>query len=365
MIEAIRREVPAYARPLEGAFGTAVRAGVEHALSHFTAMIRAPKEEPARGSDVYVGLGRGEARAGRSLEALLAAYRVGARVAWRQMAELGLESRLEPQALVRLAEAIFAYIDGLSAQSAEGYAREQAERAGEAGRRRELVIRLLIQSPPSDPAALSAAVEAAECKLAEEAAIVVWSEDAGRRLVARLPVGTIAERVDGLMCAVVPDGATPARHEQVRMALMAVAAGIGPSLPLDGAARSYRLARAALELAQASREPGPTFADERRLDLILRAERDIVADLARARMRPLESETPLSRARLETTLLAWLRNDGDVGAAARELIVHPQTVRYRMGRLREAFGDLLDDPDARFEIELVLRAAETSATAAT
>jgi DNA-binding PucR family transcriptional regulator len=36
--------------------------------------------------------------------------------------------------------------------------------------------------------------------------------------------------------------------------------------------------------------------------------------------------------------------------------VHPQTVRYRLGRLRELLGPALDDPDARFELELVLRA---------
>ena len=40
---------------------------------------------------------------------------------------------------------------------------------------------------------------------------------------------------------------------------------------------------------------------------------------------------------------------------AAALHVHPQTVRYRMGRLREIYGDRLDDPDARFELELALR----------
>jgi DNA-binding PucR family transcriptional regulator len=29
---------------------------------------------------------------------------------------------------------------------------------------------------------------------------------------------------------------------------------------------------------------------------------------------------------------------------AAELFVHPQTVRYRMGQLRELFGDSLSDP---------------------
>jgi DNA-binding PucR family transcriptional regulator len=36
--------------------------------------------------------------------------------------------------------------------------------------------------------------------------------------------------------------------------------------------------------------------------------------------------------------------------------VHPQTARYRIARLRELLGDQLDDPDARFELQLALRA---------
>jgi len=41
---------------------------------------------------------------------------------------------------------------------------------------------------------------------------------------------------------------------------------------------------------------------------------------------------------------------------AAELDVHPQTARYRIARLRELFGEDLEDPDARFELELALRA---------
>jgi DNA-binding PucR family transcriptional regulator len=39
---------------------------------------------------------------------------------------------------------------------------------------------------------------------------------------------------------------------------------------------------------------------------------------------------------------------------ADELQVHPQTVRYRLGRLRELFGAELDEPRARMELLLVL-----------
>jgi DNA-binding PucR family transcriptional regulator len=36
--------------------------------------------------------------------------------------------------------------------------------------------------------------------------------------------------------------------------------------------------------------------------------------------------------------------------------VHQQTVGYRVSQLKDLFGAALDDPETRFELELVLRA---------
>ncbi|MBI5103890.1 MAG: PucR family transcriptional regulator, partial [Solirubrobacterales bacterium] len=181
IIDAIRQEVPAYARPLEGAFGQAVRIGVEEALSRFD-----PRAGPGGGRNVYVALGRGEAREGRTLDALLAAYRVGAQIAWRRLAEAGLQAGLEPETLVLLAESIFASIDELSAASAEGFAREQAAREGEAGRRRAALVELLVRDPPPAEAALAAAADDARWPLPRTLAIVVWAAEHGERPARRL-----------------------------------------------------------------------------------------------------------------------------------------------------------------------------------
>ena len=76
MIETIRATVPAYSRPLEGAVAEGVRAGVEGALSQFLDVVERGHEGPLPERELYAELGRGEAREGRSLEALLAAYRI-------------------------------------------------------------------------------------------------------------------------------------------------------------------------------------------------------------------------------------------------------------------------------------------------
>ena len=107
-------------------------------------------------------LGRGEMRAGRSLESLLSAYRIGARVAWRRFAaRRASQAGLEPDTLYLLAESIFAYIDVLSAESAEGHALEQSAAAGEAELRRRRLVRMLVREPPAEPGAVErAAAEA-------------------------------------------------------------------------------------------------------------------------------------------------------------------------------------------------------------
>ena len=89
MIVAISAEVPDYARAMEGTFGQLVRMGVEVALNRFMDLVAEPRADATPARDTYVNLGRGEFHAGRSLDALLAAYRVGARLAWRRFVEAG------------------------------------------------------------------------------------------------------------------------------------------------------------------------------------------------------------------------------------------------------------------------------------
>ena len=96
------------------------------------------------------------------------------------------------------------------------------------------------------------------------------------------------------------------------------------------------------------------MADDHRLDLLLAADPRLTRDLAAARLAPLDGETDASRARLTETLSAWLDHQGRTERVAPALDVHPQTVRYRLSRLRDLFGDDLDDPAARRELSIAL-----------
>src|SRR2546423_10588231 len=139
IVEAIGREVPEYRRAVEGPFGDAVREGTETALTRFVDLIADP--DPGPPSRMYVGLGKAEFRAGRTLDSLLAAYRLGARIAWRRCADECDAADIEPRVVYRLGEAIFAYIDALSAPAAGGVAGAQTAPARGRQPRRPPVLR--------------------------------------------------------------------------------------------------------------------------------------------------------------------------------------------------------------------------------
>jgi hypothetical protein len=388
-IAAIAREVPDYERAMEGEFGQVVRLGVEVALNRFVDVLVGERIASARARETYVDLGRGEYHAGRSLEALLGAYRVGARLTWRRFVEAGRAGGLAPEALYDLGEAIYNFIDELSAESAEGYAEEQSASAGESQRRRRRLVRLLAQEPPAPQEAVRTAAQAAGWALPRLMAALVAAEadqpaaldaappppdgdgaPAGEeiadaiaaRLARRLGAGAVGAGVGGLAVVILPDPEAPGRRRALTAALGSDPAALGPTVAWPEAAASVRRAAAAFRLAAQGRlanlSGGLVVADEHLGALLLGADPALAADLARICLAPLDALGPGPRDRLAATLRAWLDQPGQVQAVAAVLGVHPQTVRYRLKQLRELFGARLEDPEARFELALAVRAAQ-------
>jgi hypothetical protein len=366
IIAAIGAEVPAYARPLEGPFGRALRVGVRTALARFVDGIEDPTSEDPDARRLYAELGRAEFRGGRSLDALLSAYRIGARLAWERFVAAGEAAGHEPATLYRLASAIFSYIDGISADSVEGFAQERAETEGERQRRRRALARLLARDDVPIEEVHDLARLAGWPRPAAVAALVVGGApngDAGEppeadRLASRLGGDAIAA-VDGATAlAWLPDPEAPGRRAQLAAALEGTPAALGPAVALPRAAHSLARARAAHALLLEGRLPEQPIvaADDHLAQLMLHGgDTTLAADLAARVLAPLSELRPKTAARLRETLRAWLDHPGQVQAVAGRLHVHPQTVRYRVAQLRELFGDRLDDPDARFELALALR----------
>lgn len=145
--------------------------------------------------------------------------------------------------------------------------------------------------------------------------------------------------------------------------------GAGPSVPSPTAAAASH-ARAALVVrvlrdretrAGAAGLPRPPrFADTAGVGPALDVLR--VLDVARAvwesgegAVHDLVRSDLAAGGELVRTLAAYLEAGGDVQAAAQRLVLHPNTLRYRLKRVRERHGVDLDDPDTRLLLTLAAR----------
>ncbi|MGV4923955.1 helix-turn-helix domain-containing protein [Streptomyces sp. BHT-5-2] len=396
--------------------------GIRQSLEHFVAHLTTGLDRPHVHPRVFQEFGRGEVLQGRSLDVLQAIYRLGVRLAWRRLAEIGQQVAIPAPAMYELAESGFEYLDGLVAESVRGYAEAAARQAGERLRMQRRLMDQLFAEPDPYPgegtetlrrragagygpaagraagavgvASASAAVPAAapgglseagaaapppsppapgagspHPRLAERARLIGWPlpERVAVAVLLRPDREAVAPAVaDGILLdmecerprLVVPDPDAPGRRELLARAAAGWSGAIGPAVPLPDAGKSLRWAASAVDLMERGLLPAGELLQctEHTEALVLLPPGELIEDLTRRRLAPLDHCGPTHGRRLAETLLAWLETRGGAPEVAARLGVHPQTVRYRLRQIRELWGPDVDDPDRRFELELVLRA---------
>jgi hypothetical protein len=354
VVTVVVAEVPSYRDAFAGPMGRTIRDAVALALDGFL-------ELGARGSVSDAGtplgpvvegayrLGRGEARAGRSMEALLAAYRTGARRAWRLLSDRAVAAGLRADQVAAFAELVFAYIDELSAAAVAGHT-DETETTGRVRQRLlERIAVLLLEGAPAEE--VTAAAESAGWTPPTTLTAVLVPESQVRPVLGLVAPGTIqASETPGLHEAallLVPDA-----HARRRTALLRTLRDrgsiVGPAVPWLDVRRS-------VDRALRARELGIELDTEAELPrLVLHADESALADLRTRVLAPLEGLRPGTAEKLADTLRAWLLHQGRRDDVAAALFVHPQTVRYRMGQLRDLYGDTLEDPDTVLALTLAL-----------
>jgi len=363
-VAAIVVEVPSYADAFSGEMGRNIENAVQLALGGFLQLASEGGDGDAStpiqpALDAAYALGRGEARSGRSMDALLGAYRVGARVSWRHMADSGVRAGLSAEQLAHFAELVFAYIDQLSAASVAGHSDELATTGRVRERYRERLANVLL-SRASQQDKVTAA-ERADWALPRTLTAVIVPEARVRTALGALDPRTLrsTEEVPGsaatgeLVALLVPDAEGRSRPALMR-SLREAEAVVGPARPWDEVDSSYARALRAGQLGLAAGEDGPLDTEERLPELVLRADEPALADLRAQALAPLADLTESAREKLTETLRSWLLHQGRRDAVAAELFVHPQTVRYRMTQLRELYGARLEEPDTVLALVLAL-----------
>ncbi len=357
-IAAVMAEVPSYARAFGGPMDANIENAVQMALLGFLRLAsRGRTVDPGTPLsptlDGAYALGRGEARSGRSADALLSAYRVGARVAWREMSATAVEAGVAADVLASFAELVFAYIDELSAASVAGHA-DELETSGRVRLQRLNALgQALIRG--ESPETLAALAERADWTPPPTLTAVVLPDSQVRPVV-----GLIDER------SLNPTDVTPALPDGRSVILVADADGsrarllaildsrsavAGPARPWEVVRASYLRARRGLDLLG---DDGLLDTETRLADLVLGADPAALADLRTRVLAPLAELKAGPHEKLVDTLRAWLMHHGRREEIAAVLFVHPQTVRYRMGQLRELYGDRLEDPAFVLEATLAL-----------
>src|SRR4051794_28902692 len=361
MIDAIRAEIPAYDRPLQGDFGDRVRGSTASSVERFLALI-AGEERDIRGtsSDLYVELGRNEVRSGRPIDTLRGASGRGAGVRGGGSPAEGPRAGIEPDVLYRLAEALFAYVDELSHESSDGYAEELAQRHGARERERERMLEVLMRRPPADAVVIHAQAARAEWKLPEQVAPVAMpaARMPARQLEHRLPDGSMAATLEGMTVALVPDLDAPGRTAELERALEGAPAARGAQVPSLEAAEEVERAVLAVALQRAGVLPADGLVDtgDHLVALILPRDPQRARSLADRALEPLDRLSPATKQKLTETLACWLEHACNTGETARSLHVHMQTLRYRLRQLEEIFGEeCLGDGDKRLELQLALK----------
>ncbi|MGZ4539658.1 MAG: PucR family transcriptional regulator [Blastococcus sp.] len=366
-IAAIVVEVPDYADAFSGDMGRTIETAVQLALGGFLELATSPGGADAStpigpALEGAYALGRGEARSGRTMDALLGAYRVGARVSWRHLSTTAVAAGLTVEQLARFAELVFAYIDQLSASSVAGHTDELATSGRVRQRHRERLAELLLGG--GSPQELAIAADRADWTPPRTLTAVILPEAKVRGALVSLDARTLqaaeeASPLDGdLMVLLVPDAEGRSRPALVRT-LDGRDAVLGPPRPWAEVDASHARALRALRLGLTAEGSCPLDTEERLADLVLRADESALADLRARVLAPLDELSPSARQKLAETLRSWLLHQGRRDQIAAELFVHPQTVRYRMQQLRDLYGARLEDPRTVLDLTVALGVRST------
>ncbi|MEU4170421.1 helix-turn-helix domain-containing protein [Streptomyces sp. NPDC026665] len=122
--------------------------------------------------------------------------------------------------------------------------------------------------------------------------------------------------------------------------------------------RALRFARLALAGLEGT-APGVARFDDNPLAMVVAAAPAEAAHLAEVVLRPVLDLPAGERTRLLRTLEHWFAATGSAAATARNLFVHPNTVRYRLRRVEELTGRSLSDPRALADMGAALLAVRS------
>ena len=344
----------------------AIERACEAGIDLFLATAREARPATARELREVAQLGILQARSSRSVEPVLAAYRLAARVAWNAILRAWRDHPdASPEALVLTANYVFAALDQVAAQVTRTYVHAREQHMLRGTRARSRLLHSLISDTFDNELAIRKQALAINVQLASGyISLVVKSEgDQDQELLGalELPARSLADVTDPHTVVVLwpSDGASV--EEEVGRLLTGLRrrvrarfrAGLGGEHPgLRGISRSYLEAQQAVEIGRKLRPEAMLHHHDEVAPYLVLAQNPLVLERYVGHvLGPLLAAD--SRGALLETLGALLAR-GTVKEAAVALRVHRHTVLYRMEKLQELLGGDLDQPAVRHRLQLAL-----------
>lgn len=366
IFEALRSEIPDYAAIRDAEL---VRDVQSVSAAVVTVWLRAIKTGEITETDLGpIRLGaRRRARQGISLTSLLKAYRIAIRVMWRELVLSPEWQQPEVAPLLPLlAERMLDFADATSSEVDTSYLDEQRRLVGEKEQRRSALLELV----------LAGRVEEARLELLPELraphAVVVAEiasdpsmehlDRVGETLSRRAGVSlwTVRQRA---VVGVLRRSPTESRAHLLRTLEDVVASepsvmalGVGADSPgPDTTASSYMEASDAARLGMAIHGETQRVHDFIALGHYSLAMKDNNLAARWSSGALADCQAYLKRSWFEPTLQAFVVRRGNQKSMARELNVHVNTVKYRLGIMRRQLGARLDNAEAAAELLMAIR----------
>ncbi|MEU5876094.1 helix-turn-helix domain-containing protein [Spirillospora sp. NPDC047279] len=355
MVREIKVLVPEYARPVESAYGQRMQWAVTQTVREFVEAFGHDELTWSSVTDIFAGIGAYEARKGHSLDNLQTAIRVSGQVACRRFIEETQRLDWSLQTLGQITESLFVFLEKIAGAAARGFAEAQEVLATERERFRWRLRDLLVVEPPASREAIVELARSARWETPRTLAVIAVRPPTGHTPPV-LPPAVLADWHGPVPFLIVPDPDGPGQDRLISSLVRDCSAAVGPTVPITRGALSLRWATHALKLIE--RGVLPAKEPARCLDhlptLVAAMSSELIDVAIRTRLAPLMELPRHRREPLARTLLTYMECHDNAVAAAERLLVHEQTVRYRIRRLEEMFGDALDDPDRRVELLLLL-----------
>ncbi|MFS3129369.1 helix-turn-helix domain-containing protein [Nocardioides sp. Bht2] len=362
LVHTLQREVTAFAG---GKTRRAIiRRAARSATGEFFALLEGTVPNDPAVSQSFQQVGFGIASEGNTLEPMHIALRIAHLEAWRVLSETATTHQVSTHFLGSLGEALDLYFAHLEEEAAHGHTHGVQMRDADRGVIRE---RLLAEICVDDH--FGSAEDRAD-RITVLAAGADWplaSEVVAMRVAFEGEFPTLAEpHHDILMDARRAPAllvCSPQRAEEASAELLlhdsvlriSISWPVSPTeLPA-----ADRIARRTLDLVRLRETSSHRVlrTTEHMYQLWIHSEPELRRRLVNEMLQPLLTEKPRSRRLLAETLLAWIATRDSAPIVAERMGVHPQTVRYRQRRMREVFGDLLEDPEFIAVASLTLRAS--------